>query len=125
MDFMMILSASEGSEFDLRQDGTLLADLVEFHDSMVRAGVVLAVEGLLPWRRGVRVRYSADQRAIVDGPFVEEKQHIVGFWLIHVSSLNDAIEWAKRIPLVRGEVEVRQTAFQLLPSNSSNRLTRG
>ena len=111
----MILSASEGSEVDLLQDGTQLADLVEFHDSMVRAGVVLTVEALQPWRRAVRVRYSAGQRPIVDGPSADGKQHVVGVWLIRVSSLNDAIEWAKRIPVVRGEVEVRQTVVQLLP----------
>jgi hypothetical protein len=115
MDFMLILSASEGSEVDLPQDGIELADLVEFHDSMVRAGVLLSVEALQPRRRAVRVRYSADQQTIADGPCLEAKQHVVGFWLIRVSSLNEAIDWAKRIPLVRGEVEVRQTAFQLLP----------
>jgi hypothetical protein len=115
MEFMMILSASEGSEVDLLQDATQLADLVEFHDSMVRAGVVLTVEALQPWRRAVRVRYSAGQRPIVDGPSADRKQHVVGVWLIRVSSLNDAIEWAKRIPVVSGEVEVRQTVVQLLP----------
>jgi hypothetical protein len=72
MDFMMILSVSEGSEADLLQDGTGLASLIEFHDSMVRAGVVLAVEGLQSSRLAVRVRYSADQRTIVDGPFVDQ-----------------------------------------------------
>lgn len=111
----MILSASEESEGDLLQGGLQLAELVEFHDSMVSAGVVLAVEALQPWRLALRVRYSAGERTIVDGSLVAQQQHVVGFWLIRVSSMNEAIEWAKRIPVGSGEVEVRQTVLQLLP----------
>ena len=115
MHFMMIVKANEGSELDLLKDGAELANLLEFHDSMIRAGVVLSVESLQTSSRAVRVRYSGDRRIIADGPFPEEKQPVVGFWLIHVNSIGEAIEWAKRVPLVRGDVEIRQTAFQLFP----------
>lgn len=115
MHFMMIVTAHTESEVDLIQGESELADLLEFHDSMVRAGVVLSVEALEPWFRGVRVRYAADRPTIIDRPINKQRQHVVGFWLIRVKSMKEAIEWATRVPLARGEVEVRQTAFQLFP----------
>jgi len=112
---MMIVKADAASEAGLLQDGARVSDLLEFHDAMVRAGVVVSVEALLPAYRGVCVQYASDPPTIVDRPFLETEEHIAGFWLIHVNSMEEAIEWARRVPLVGGEVEVRQTACQLFP----------
>lgn len=112
---MMIVTATEASMAALLDNPADLAALLEFHDAMLRAGVVASVEALLPARRGVHVHYASDRRAVVDSPFLASTPHIAGFWLIQVNSVEEAIEWARRVPLAEGEVEVRQTAFQLLP----------
>src|SRR5262249_35679367 len=114
MHVMLIVKANEASDVGLRENSAKLVDLLQFHDAMVRAGVVLSVEALQPVCRGVRVGYSADRRTSVADP-VLETPHILGFWLIRVHSMMEAIEWAQRAPLVGGEIEVRQTAFQLFP----------
>lgn len=120
MLFILMVKAHEGLELELFQDVAQLAALLEFHESMVRAGRVLAVEALQPCRHSVRVRY-ADQRTIVETPFSADEPHVIGFWLIHVNSLNEAIQWATRVPLVSGEIEVRQIAFQLFSPSLNKR----
>ncbi|HUO86010.1 MAG TPA: YciI family protein, partial [Thermoanaerobaculia bacterium] len=77
-------------------------------EDLVKAGVLLAGEGLHPTSRGVRVRYSGRERTVVDGPFSETKELIAGFWLLQVKSLEEAVEWARRVPFEEGEVEIRQ-----------------
>jgi hypothetical protein len=121
MKFMMIVKASQASEAGVLPDEVILAEMVKFHDSMLRAGVALSVEGLHASSTGVRVQYSGDRRTIIDGPFAEAKELIAGFWLIQVDSRKEAIEWARRAPLIEGEVELRQTAFQLLPVGCAER----
>ena len=79
---------------------------------MLKAGVMLSGEGLQASSKGVRVHYSGDTRTVVDGPFAETKELIAGFWLIQVKSKAEAIEWARRVPFVEGEVELRQV-FEL------------
>ncbi|HEY2622110.1 MAG TPA: YciI family protein, partial [Dyella sp.] len=90
----------------------LLADMGRFNEELVKAGVLLAAEGLHPSARGVRVRYAGDQRTVIDGPFAETKELIAGFWLIQVASLEEAIEWLKRAPNpfdgIESDVEIRQ-----------------
>jgi hypothetical protein len=120
MHFMMIAKATEESGVDLLRDGADLSNLLEFHDSMQRAGVVLSVEALQPPCRAVHVRYSGDRRIIANGAVSEEKQYVVGFWLIRVNSLQEATEWAKRVPLVNVEIEVRPTVFQLFPASDDD-----
>lgn len=79
-----------------------------YNEELVRAGVLLAGEGLHPSARGARIRYSGEERSVIDGPFTEAKELIAGFWLIQVKSLAEAIEWARRVPFREGEVEIRQ-----------------
>ena len=89
----------------------LLAEMGAFNEELVKAGVLLAAEGLHPSSKGARVRFSGAQRAVIDGPFTEAKELIAGFWLIQVRSLEEAIAWVKRCPNPTGtesEIEIRQ-----------------
>jgi len=108
MRFMMIVKASKESEAGILPDPKNLEEMGKFNDSMIKAGVMLAGDGLQASAKGARVRYSGDKRTIVDGPFAETKELIAGFWIIQVKSKEEAIEWARRVPFVDGEVEVRQ-----------------
>ena len=112
MRFMMIVKASEESEAGVLPDEKGLADMAKFNEEMVKAGVMLAGEGLQSSSKGARVRYSGSKREVIDGPFAETKELVAGFWLIDVKSKEEAIEWAKRVPFEEGEVEIRQV-FEL------------
>jgi hypothetical protein len=111
--FMMIIKADKDSEAGVLPSRELLAAMGEFNEEMVRAGVMLAGEGLHPSSRGARVHFSGGKRTVTDGPFAETKELIAGFWIIEVDSLQDAIDWAKRVPDPMGEgaeaeIEIRQ-----------------
>jgi len=83
----------------------------KFNEELVKAGVMLAGEGLHPSSKGARVKFSGEKRTVIDGPFAESKELIAGFWLIQVKSLDEAIEWVKRVPNPtgeEGEIEIRQ-----------------
>jgi len=111
MRFMVIIKANERSEAGVMPSERLLTEMGRYNEEMVRAGVMLAGEGLLPSSRGARVRFSGSKRTVIDGPFSETKELIAGFWLIQVSSKEEAIEWVKRIPNPDNEdteVEIRQ-----------------
>jgi len=111
MRFMVIVKASEQSEAGEMPDETLLADMGKFNEELVKAGVMLAGEGLHPSSKGVRVRFSGSDRTVIDGPFAETKELVAGFWLWQVKSLDEAIGWAKRCPNpMKGEseLEIRQ-----------------
>ena len=86
----------------------MLADMGNFNDELVKAGVMLAGEGLQASSKGVRVRFEGKKRTVIDGPFSETKELIAGFWLWQVRSKEEAIEWLKRAPFQEGEVEIRQ-----------------
>jgi hypothetical protein len=86
----------------------LLADMGNYNEQLVKAGVMLAGEGLHPTSKGVRVRFSGGKRTVIDGPFAETKELICGFWLIQVTSQEEAIEWVKRCPMQEAEIEIRQ-----------------
>jgi hypothetical protein len=108
MRFMVIVKASKDSEAGILPDKQLLTDMGKFNDELVKAGVMLAGEGLQASSKGVRVRFNGSKRTVIDGPFSETKELIAGFWLWQVKSKAEAIEWLKRAPFQEGEVEIRQ-----------------
>jgi hypothetical protein len=112
MRFMMIVKASEDSEAGKLPDEKLLAEMGRYNDELVKAGVLLAGEGLQASSKGSRIRFEGAKRTVIDGPFAETKELVAGFWMIQVKSREEAIEWAKRIPFQEGEVELRQV-FEL------------
>ena len=111
MRFMVLVKANEQSEAGIMPSEELLAAMGRYNEELVKAGVMLAGEGLHPSSKGARVKFSGEKRTVVDGPFAETKELIAGFWLIQVKSKEEAIEWVKRIPNMPGEeseVEIRQ-----------------
>jgi len=111
MRFMVIVKADARSEAGEMPSERLLTEMGKYNEELVRAGVMLAGEGLHPSSKGARVRFSGTRRTVVDGPFPETKELVAGFWLIQVKSKEEAIEWVKRIPNPDGadtEVEIRQ-----------------
>ena len=109
MRFMVVVKANKDSEAGVLPDQKMLAAMGKFNDELVKAGVMLAGEGLQASSKGVRVRFSGKQRIVRDGPFAETKELIAGFWLWQVRSKEEAIEWLKRAPFEDGlEVEMRQ-----------------
>ena len=93
MRFMVIVKADKDSEAGVMPTEQMLADMGNFNDELVKAGVMLAGEGLHPSSKGVRIRFRGSDRTVTDGPFAETKELIAGFWLIQVKSLDEAIEW--------------------------------
>ena len=112
MRFMMIVKASKESEAGVLPSEKELADMAKYNEELLKAGVMLAGEGLQASSKGARVRYSGAKRTVIDGPFAEAKELIAGFWLIQAKSKDEALEWARRVPFDDGEVEVRQV-FEL------------
>jgi hypothetical protein len=109
MRFMMLVKASKESEAGALPSGELLAAMGRFNEEMVKAGVMIAGEGLQPSSKGTRVTFSGARRTFTDGPFAETKELLAGFWMIDVKSKADALAWASRVPFADGEViEVRQ-----------------
>jgi hypothetical protein len=105
MRFMILLKADQTTEAGTLPDEKLLTEMGKFNEELVKAGVLLAAEGLQPSSKGARVRFSGSKRTVIDGPFAETKELVAGFWLIQVKSKAEAIEWVKRCPL-GGEAEV-------------------
>jgi hypothetical protein len=108
MRFMVIVKASEESEAGVLPDEQALSEMGKFNEELVKAGVMLAGEGLQPSSKGARVRFEGSKRTVLDGPFSETKELVAGFWLWQVRSKEEAIEWLKRAPFREGEVELRQ-----------------
>jgi hypothetical protein len=112
MRFMVIVKATPSSEAGEMPDEKLLADMGKFNEELVKAGIMLAGEGLHPSSKGARVRFSGDKRTVIDGPFAETKELIAGYWLWQVKSKEEAIEWVKRspnpFPGIESEIEIRQ-----------------
>ncbi len=109
MRFMVIVKANKDTEAGVMPDEKILTEMGKFNDELVKAGVMLAGEGLHPTAKGARVRFSGKSRTVIDGPFAESKELIAGFWLWQVRSKEEAIEWLKRAPFDGGEeVEIRQ-----------------
>jgi hypothetical protein len=112
MRFMVIVKATPESEKEgALPDPQLLAEMGKFNEELIKAGIVLAMDGLHPSSKGARVKFSGKNRTVIDGPFTEAKELIAGFWLWQVKSLEEAIEWAKRCPnphACDSEIEIRQ-----------------
>ena len=111
MRFMAIVKATKDSENGVMPSEQLLADMGKFNEELVKAGVMLAGEGLHPSSKGARIKFSGKKRTVVDGPFAETKELIAGFWLLQVRSREEAIEWIKRAPNPHegeSEIELRQ-----------------
>jgi hypothetical protein len=112
MRFMVMVRATKQSEQGMLPDEKLLADMGKFNEELVKAGVMLAGEGLQPSSKGARVRFSGNKRTVIDGPFSETKELIAGFWLWQCKSKEEAIEWVKRapnpFPVGESEIEIRQ-----------------
>jgi hypothetical protein len=110
MRFMILVKADKDSETGKLPPPGLFEAMGKFNEDLVKAGVMLAGEGLLASSKGARMEFSGDKRTITDGPFTETKELVAGFWLWQVRSKEEAIEWARRIPFQRGTVEIRQVA---------------
>jgi hypothetical protein len=109
MRFMVIIKATKEPEEGALADPQLLADMGKYNEELIKAGIVLAMDGLHPSSKGARVKFSGKSCTVIDGPFTETKELIVGFWIWQVKSLEEAIEWVKRIPNAGdSEVEIRQ-----------------
>ena len=107
MRFMVIIKANKDSEAGVLPDESILTEMGKYNEELVKAGVLLAGEGLHPSSKGARVKFSGAQRIIIDGPFAETKELIAGFWLWQVKSKAEAIEWLKRAPFEEGAEVVR------------------
>src|SRR5262249_57448148 len=107
MRVMVIVKANKDSEAGILPSEKLLADMGKFNEQLVKAGLMLAGEGLHPSSKGKRIKFSGGKRTLIDGPFTETKELVAGFWLWQVKSMEEAIEWLKRSPFEDGEVKIR------------------
>jgi hypothetical protein len=109
MRFMVIVKGCEDSEAGILPSKELLTEMGKFNDELVKAGVMLAADGLHASSKGKRVRFAGGETTVIDGPFAETKELIAGYWLWQVNSIDEAVEWLKRAPFDGGaEVEIRQ-----------------
>jgi hypothetical protein len=108
MRFMVIVKASKQSEAGVLPDEKALTEMGKYNEELVKAGVMLAGEGLHASNKGARIKFDGGKRTVTDGPFAETKELVAGFWLWQVKSRDEAIEWLKRAPFQEGEVELRQ-----------------
>src|SRR5712671_711582 len=108
MRFMVLVKANKDSEAGVLPDENILKAMGRFNEELVKAGVMLAGEGLHASSKGARVRFSGGKKTVIDGPFTETKELVAGFWLWQVKSKEEAIEWLKRAPFEDTEVEIRQ-----------------
>jgi hypothetical protein len=111
MRFMILVKANKDSEAGILPSTELLTAMGKFNEELVKAGVLLAGEGLQASSKGARVRFSGKKRTVIDGPFAETKELVAGFWMFNVKSKAEAIEWVKRVPFTDAEeteIEIRQ-----------------
>ena len=126
MRFMVIVKANKDSEAEVLPSEKVLAGVGKFNEELVKAGVMLAGDGLRASSRGARVRFSGGRQIVIDGPFTETKELIAGFWLWRVRSKEEAIEWLKRAPFEETEVEIRQVfeTEDFAPSDPTGEIRR-
>jgi hypothetical protein len=111
MQFIILLKADRNTEAGILPDHKLLAEMGNFNEELVNAGIMLAGEGLQPSSKGARVRFSGTGRSVINGPFTDSEGLIAGFWLWQLQSMDEAIEWVKRCPMPlegEAEIEIRQ-----------------
>ena len=107
MRVMVLVKADKNSEAGVLPSEQLLTDMGKFNEELIKAGVMLAGEGLHPSSKGKRVRFAGGKKTVIDGPFSETKELVAGFWLWQVKSLEEAVEWIKRAPFEETEIELR------------------
>ena len=107
MRVMVLVKASQQSEAGVMPSQEALTEMGEFNEELVKAGVMLAGDGLHPSSKGARVEFDGKQRKVIDGPFAETKELVAGYWVWQVKSMDEAVEWLKRAPFQEGEVELR------------------
>jgi hypothetical protein len=107
MRAIVMVKATPESEAGVMPTEEILAAMGKFNEELVRAGVMLAGEGLHPSSKGVRIRFNGKEKTVIDGPFSETKELVAGFWIWQVKNLDEAVEWLKRSPFQEGEVEIR------------------
>jgi hypothetical protein len=108
MRVMVIVKASKESEAGVLPDTKILTEMGKYNEQLVKAGVMLAADGLRPTSKGKRVKFSGETRTVIDGPFTETKELIAGYWIWQVRSMDEAVEWLKRAPFDGGmEIEIR------------------
>ena len=111
MRFMVIVKEDEQSEAGILPPPELFEQMGKYNEELVKAGIMLAGEGLTPSSEGVRIRFEGDRRTVIDGPFAEAKELVGGFWILEVKSKDEVIEWVKRAPFDGGvEIEIRRVA---------------
>ncbi|MPZ50131.1 MAG: YciI family protein [Dehalococcoidia bacterium] len=109
MRFMIIVKANEDSEAGVMPSREIMEEMGKYNEELIKAGVMLAGDGLQPSSKGARVKFTGGKHVVTDGPFVETKELLAGYWVIEVKSKDEALEWVKRIPFDEGEeIEVRQ-----------------
>jgi hypothetical protein len=111
MRFMVIVKSNPETEKGALPDPQLMKEMGQYNEELIKAGIVLAMDGLQPSSKGARVKFSGTSRTVIDGPFTEAKELVAGFWIWQVKSLEEAIEWAKRCPCSsdrESELEIRQ-----------------
>ncbi len=128
MRFMIMVRANKDTEAGAMPEENLIAVMADYHEELVKAGVLLDASGLHPSSKGARIKYSGGKRALIDGPFTEAKELIAGYTLIQVKSREEAMEWAKRFPAphgegAEGEIEIRQL-FELEDFGPSEAIER-
>lgn len=126
MRFMVIVKANKDSEAGALPDEKSLTEMGKFNEELVKAGVMLAGEGLHASSKGARVRFEGKKRTVLDGPFSETKELIAGYWVWQVKSKQEALEWLKRAPFQEGEVEIRQVfeTAEFAPSDPTGELRK-
>jgi hypothetical protein len=107
MRVLVLVKASKDCESGVKQDAKHLAEMAKYNRDLIKAGVLLSVDALQPSSQGARVRFTGGNQAVVDGPFVESKELVGGYWLWQVKSLREAIEWIRRAPFRDAEIEIR------------------
>jgi hypothetical protein len=108
MRFMVIVKADKNSEAGVMPSEQLLSDMGKYNEQLVKAGIMLAGEGLHPSSKGKRIRFDANKQTVIDGPFAETKELVAGFWLLQAKSIDEVVEWIKRAPFDGGaELEIR------------------
>ena len=108
MRFMVIVKGNEESEAGAMPSTEELAEMGRYNEELVKAGVMVAGEGLHPSSKGCRIRFDGDKRTVIDGPFAEAKELVAGFWILQTKTRDEVIEWVKRAPFRSDEVEIRQ-----------------
>ena len=126
MRFMVLVKADKNSEAGVLPDEKILTEMGKFNEELVKAGVLLAGEGLHPSSKGARVKFDGGKRIVTDGPFTEAKELIAGFWLWQVKSKEEAIEWLKRAPFDQTEVEIRHVyeTAEFAPSDPTGEIRK-